>query len=103
MDAVRLTTALRVSGREGRLGVVEVVDVDGEDPVIVAAAGAAVGAAVIVEVLGAEVGSATNLSSVDLRYRVIVYVLTGACPSSSPLPRLRWRYRRHESALPVLL
>lgn len=58
MDAVRLTTALRVSGREGRLGVVEVVDVDGEDPVIVAAAGAAVGAAVMVEVLGAEAGSA---------------------------------------------
>lgn len=67
MDAVRLTTALRVSGREGRLGVVEVVDVDGEDPVIVAAAGAAVGAAVMVEVLGAEAGSATNLSSVDLK------------------------------------
>lgn len=58
MDAVRLTTALRVSGREGRLGVVEFVDVEGEDPVIVAAAGAAVGAAVIVDVLGAEVGDA---------------------------------------------
>lgn len=64
MDAVRLTTALRVSGREGRLGAVEVVDVDGEDPVIVAAAGAAVGS-VMVEVLGAEVGSAIRLLSVN--------------------------------------
>lgn len=64
MDAVRLTTALSVSGRVGRLGVVEVVEVaDGEDPVIVAAAGAAVCAAAMVDVLGAEVGNA-NKSSV---------------------------------------
>lgn len=42
---------------------VEVVDVEGEDPVIVAAAGAAVGDAVIVDVLGAEVGSAVNIIS----------------------------------------
>lgn len=60
---MRLTTASRESGREGRLGVVEVVDVEGEDPVIVAAAGAAVGDAVMVDVLGAEVGSAVNIIS----------------------------------------
>jgi len=64
VDAVRLTTALRASGREGRLGAVEVVDVDGEDPVIVAAAGADVGA-VMVEVLGADVGGAVHLLSVN--------------------------------------
>lgn len=53
-----MTTALRLSGREGRLGVVEdVVDDVEEEPVIVAAAGAAVDAAVMVDVLGAEVGS----------------------------------------------
>lgn len=57
---MRLTTALRASGREGRLGVVEVVDVDGEDPVIVAAAGAAVDAAAMADVLGAEAGSAID-------------------------------------------
>lgn len=63
---MRLRTALRASGREGRLGAVEVevVDVDGEEPVIVAAAGAAVGA-VMVEVLGAEVGSAIQVLSVN--------------------------------------
>jgi hypothetical protein len=46
--------------------VVEEVVVDGEDPVIVAAAGAAVGAAVMVDVLGAAVGSAIQLLSVNL-------------------------------------
>lgn len=61
---MRLRTALRASGREGRLGAVEVVDVDGEEPVIVAAAGAAVGA-VMVEVLGAEAGSAIQVLSVN--------------------------------------
>lgn len=57
MDAVRLTTVLRLSGREGRLG----VDASTDDPVIVAAADAAVGAvAVMDEVLGAEVGNAIH-------------------------------------------
>lgn len=52
-----MTTALRLSGRDGRLGVVEDVDDVEEAPVIVAAAGAAVDVAVMVDVLGAEVGS----------------------------------------------
>lgn len=41
--------------------------------------------------------------SVDPRQKAIIDVLTGACPSGSPLPRLRWRYRRHEGALPAFL